>query len=194
MKHARIEMLVVERDGAVCLASPEVGRFTCAVHQGAYLAPGEAAGLLTALGRSFELVVPEGASGMVANAPPEPVLAPVGYGDVLYRLAPIEGAARSAAGATASVGRNEGELVVRAPQSGRVYHRPAPGEPPFVSAGDVVTEGRPLAMLEVMKTFSHVNYRAGGGLPARARIVRWRVKDGADVKSGEALIEVERAE
>ncbi len=194
MKHATLELLVVDRDGLTCLASPEVGRFTCAVRRGAILAPGETAGFLAQLGRTFELVVPEGAHGVIENDVPDLVLAPVGYGDVLYRLAPLTHASRTTQDGAQVEAAHGNELVLRAPQSGRFYHRPAPGEPPFVSAGDAVVEGRPVGLLEVMKTFSHVHYKAAGGLPARARVVRWRAKDGADVKAGDALLEVERGD
>ena len=73
-------------------------------------------------------------------------------------------------------------------------HRPAPAEPPFVTLGGAVADGQPIGMIEVMKTFSHVLYRASGTLPKRARLTRWIAADGADVKSGDALFELERAD
>lgn len=194
MRHTPIELLVVDDGGTPCLASPEVGHFTCALARGAVVAAGESAGVLVALGRSFELVVPEGALGMVANDPPDLVRKPVGYRDVLYRLAPISGATISAAHKPPGAASSANELLMRAPQSGRFYHRPAPSEPPFVTLGGVVADAQPIGMLEVMKTFSHVLYRASGTLPKRARLVRWIANDGADVKAGDALFEVERAE
>jgi hypothetical protein len=44
-----------------------------------------------------------------------------------------------------------------------------------------------------MKTFGHVPYRAAGGLPKRAKLVRYLVDEGAEVRDGQALIEVEPA-
>lgn len=194
MRHTPLELLAVDDGGTPCLASPEVGHFTCALARGAVVAAGESAGVLVALGRSFELVVPAGAIGMVANDPPDLVRQPVGYRDVLYRLAPIAGSTIAAAHEPAGAASSANELVMRAPQSGRFYHRPAPSEPPFVAVGGTVADGQPIGMIEVMKTFSHVSYRATGPLPKRARLVRWIASDGADVKSGDALFEVERAE
>ena len=43
--------------------------------------------------------------------------------------------------------------VVLAPQSGRFYHRPSPGEPAFVEVGGELSPGAPIGLIEVMKTF-----------------------------------------
>jgi len=48
-----------------------------------------------------------------------------------------------------------------------------------------------VGLIEVMKTFTHVPYHATGGLPARARVVRWIVGESADVSEGDPLLEVE---
>jgi biotin carboxyl carrier protein len=194
MKHTPLELLLVQDGGAPCLASPEVGHFTAALSRGAVVAAGESAGVLVALGKSFDLIVPEGALGMVANDPPDLVRKPVGYRDVLYRLAPVAGTTAAAAQKSAAASASAGELVLKSAQSGRFYHRPAPAEPPFVALGSVIADGQPIGMLEVMKTFSHVPYRATGALPKRARVVRWIASDGADVRAGDPLFEVERAE
>jgi acetyl-CoA carboxylase biotin carboxyl carrier protein len=83
--------------------------------------------------------------------------------------------------------------VLRAQGSGRYYHRPAPDEPPFVSPGDSIEEGAVVGLIEVMKTFTHVTYRATGGLPTRARVLRTLVEDGADVVAGTPLLGLEEA-
>lgn len=178
------------------LIAPEVGLFTRALGTGQSLAPGQEAGALIALGRSFTLVVPEDAGGVITSNAPERVHVPVGFGDVLYVLAPgqASGASARAAGkAAVRAGNASTDLVLRSPQTGRFYHRPAPGEPPFVAKGQTIEDGAPVGMIEVMKTFAHVPYRATGGLPRRARVVRVIAGDGADVKLGDPLIEVEPA-
>jgi acetyl-CoA carboxylase biotin carboxyl carrier protein len=183
--------LVLDRDGErVLLRSPEVGLFTCALPAGALLAPRAAAGVLHSLGRRFDLVVPAGAAGRVVSAPPERVLAPVGYGTVLYELAPLADVASGAAPAASASPSASGALLFRAPSSGRFWQRPSPSDPPFVKAGDVVEDGRNLGLIEVMKTFTHVVYRAVDELPRRARVVRFLVADGGDVEEGGALLEL----
>jgi biotin carboxyl carrier protein len=184
--------LLGDREGDhVRLRSPEVGTFTRALAQDALVGPGAPAGVLHSLGRAFELVVPAGVAGRVLDAPPEPVHRPVGYGTVLYRLAPLE-AGGTLASPTAT-GRQDAALAVRAPYSGRLWLRPAPGEAPFVSVGQELTEGTALALIEVMKTFTHLTYQPTGDLPARARVVAIHVADGAEVKDRDELIVVEPA-
>jgi len=175
--------LQAERQGErVVLRSPEVGLFTCAHAQGTLLSAGMVAGVLHALGRQTELRVPSGVQGRVVNARAERVLAPVGYGTVLYELAPLDTAA---AGSFASeeAEASSGAPVFRAPYSGRFWHRPSPNDPAFVREGAVVREGETLGLIEVMKTFTHLVYSAAGGLPARARVL----------KDGGGLLEVEPA-
>lgn len=188
--------LLVERDpdrgaGArLRLLAPAVGLWTEAPAQGAALAPGQPAGVLASLGREAVLLVPEGAHGVVVSARPERVRAAVGYGDVLLEL-DVSGVAAQSPGAAAA--RETSGAVVRASQSGRFYRRTAPAEPPLVDVGAVLEEGRPLGLIEVMKTFSHVVYRATGGLPPRARVTRVLAADGSDLDVGTPLLEVEPA-
>jgi acetyl-CoA carboxylase biotin carboxyl carrier protein len=197
-----IELQLSEDDGTVVLRAPDVGWFTNALRRGSVVAPGETAGVLTRHGASFELRVPAGAHGAVVSDPPDLVRAPVGYGDVLYRLAPpetVHGAPATKTGASgtaksrSSSSKSSTGLALHAPQSGRFYHRPAPGEPAFVSAGAIVKDGQPVGMIEVMKTFSHVTWRATGGLPHTVRVVSVAAADGADVKAGDVLLELEPA-
>lgn len=182
--------LLVERDAdgdGLRLCAPDVGLFTDALPLGAALAPGQPAGSLLRLGRAVRLVVPEGVHGRVLSDRPERVHEPVGHGTTLYELAPF---AADSAGAWEDVNQTQaGALVLRAPQSGRFYHRPAPGEPPYVEPGSVLREGQPLGLIEVMKTFSVVPYHAVAPLPAEARVVRFLAEDGADVEAGEPLVE-----
>jgi hypothetical protein len=61
---------------------------------------------------------------------------------------------------------------------------PAPQAAPRAEA----QAGEGIALIEVMKTFSHVHYGgANDGLPERARVVRYTAADGAEVSAGDAL-------
>ena len=174
------------------LVSPAVGLWTCARAQGERLVAGEECGVLLVLGRAHTLVAPPGASGRIANAPPEKLHAPLACGDLVYELEPLAADGARAAGPAAPAESASG-LVLRSPQTGRFYQRSSPADPPFVKPGDLVREGSPVGLIEVMKTFTHVTYRAASGLPAGARVLHYLVADGADVKQGEALLELERA-
>ena len=182
--------LRLRRDGArTLLCAPDVGIFTLALPVGTRVAEGEDAGVLTRLGRSIRLSIPDGVRGRVSNSAPERVHAPVEFDEVLYELQAIGGDADSRQKAPAASSGAHGALVLRATQSGRFYHRASPNDPPFAAIGTILAEGQPLGLIEVMKTFQHVSYRAIGGLPPRARLVRMLAADGADVRSGDALAE-----
>lgn len=189
---ARLD-LNVRRDGErVQLLSPGVGHFSRAVEAGRALVAGQVAGVLHVLGRAHELVVPADVAGVVRSARPERVKQAVDFGSVLYELAPLDGAgvAPTPAGAHSSA---SGALVYRAPSSGRFWHRATPGEPPLVSDGQVIEPGAAIGLIEVMKTFTLVQYSATAGLPARARVVRVLAGDGAEIADREPLIEIEPA-
>lgn len=187
-----LELGLRREGGRIELLAPEVGLFTRALPAGHALEPGQDAGALLSLGRAYALVVPAGVGGVITSPAPERVHAPVGFGDVLYVLSP-GAATRPAEASSARSEPGSGKLVLRSPQAGRFYHRPAPAEPPFVTVGRTIEDGQPVGMIEVMKTFSHIPYRAAGGLPKRARVVHLLAADGADVKPGEPLLEVEPA-
>ena len=186
-----IELQATREGERTLLCCPEVGIFTEARTTGQLLSGGEGAGTLLCLGTAHPLTVPPGVSGRIANEQPERVHQPVGYGEVLYELEPIgdapggevtvkEGSAAVAAG-----------LLLPAPHAGRFWHCPAPGEPPFCRAGDELTEGAAVGLIEIMKTFTQIPYIHAGSLPPRARVLRLLVEDGADVERGDALLEVE---
>ena len=190
---AQLELRAVPtEDGHIRLMSPEIGGFTGALFKGAALAPGMVAGTLQRLGLCIDLIVPEGAAGAVMTEPPRARVAPVGFGDELYVIDPA-GAAASVLAAGAEEAGTDGGMTVKAAQSGRVWHSPSPGDPPFCTAGDALEEGSPLCLIEVMKTFSTVPYRAEKGLPARSKVVRWIAQDGDDVEPGSPLLVVEPA-
>ena len=186
-----LEVRVSRAGDEIVLASPDAGLFTCSATAGSALAPGQSCGVLLRLGRAVELVVPDGVAGIVVNEQPERVQAAVGYGTTLYTLRPFEDVG-ALAGEEAQDAL-DAALCITSPQTGRFYHRPAPDDPPFAEAGDILEAGKAIGLIEVMKTFTQLPYKADGPLPARAKMVRYLVDDGADVATGDALIEVEPA-
>lgn len=187
----RLELLArTLPSGALQLCSPTVGLLLGAVDPGRVLTPGAPAGALLQLDTVLPLVVPAGASGRVLGPAADRERRPLGYGDPVYELQPLEAAAAEPAHPLAAP---EAELAVRAPHSGRFWHRPAPDAEPFVRVGATLVAGQAIGLIEVMKTFSHVRYEPGGGLPERARVVRILADDGAEVSVGDPLVEIEAA-
>ena len=186
----RLPLLVDVQDDRVFLRSPEVGTFTRALSPGALVAPKASCGSLRQLSTTFELVVPDGVAGRVVSPRPDLIHHPVGYGDVLYELAPLE-ADGGAGFTTLEAAGASGAPAFRAPYSGRFWHRPSPQDPAFVEEGAEMQEGSTVGLLEVMKTFTQLTYTNDGGLPARARITKLLAADGDEVSEGDPLFELE---
>lgn len=182
--------LIAVRDGETTrLVCPGVGFFTCAAGPGALLGPGQDAGVLFAAGRRVTLVTPARVAGRVTNERFERVQEPVAYGMTLYELAPL--AEGSGVEEDQAVEGAANGLVLRATQTGRFYRRPAPDEPDYVEVGGEVQVGSAIGLIEIMKTFNQVTYEARDGLPRTGRLARWLCEDGAEVREGDPLLEVE---
>lgn len=173
-------------DGGLELRSPGVGLWREAPPRGALVTPGASIGRLEVLGALDTIVAPDGARGVVVAVGGDRQRArrPVGYDDVLLRLDPeLAGVAEAAASLP---GAGDAANVFRAASSGRFYTRPAPDRDPFVKAGERVSDGQPIALLEVMKTFSRIHYSGPG-----ARVVRIVPTDGDDLEVGDPILELE---
>lgn len=183
----------VRRAGEVIvLTSPEVGLWREPPKRGQILQPGELLGRIEQLGQLIEVEVPSGAMGRVVEVEEEHGRAAVGYGTSLVVLDPrsagVEPTARNGE-SDAEGSFEEAALVLRAPMGGRLFLRPGPDKPAFVTEGDTVKDGQTVALIEVMKTFNRVVY--GDGLPSPARVKTILVEDGADVTGGDVLLSVE---
>lgn len=178
-------------DGKLRLLSPAVGLFRGAPDPGALVLPERPIGLLEILGDAHHVLAPDGAAGVVvAETGPARARRPVAFDDILLILDPEAATAGRALQTTADAAASGGALVFRAPTSGRFYCRPGPGKPPLVKVGDVVEQGQPIGLIEVMKTFSRLQY-GGSGLPPRARVRALLRPDETDVSAGEPLLELE---
>jgi acetyl-CoA carboxylase biotin carboxyl carrier protein len=76
-------------------------------------------------------------------------------------------------------------FVVTAPLTGTFYRAPAPGEAPFVTAGQQVAIGDVLCIIESMKMMNQIEAERAG------RIVEVLVDDGVPVETGALLFRVE---
>jgi acetyl-CoA carboxylase biotin carboxyl carrier protein len=75
--------------------------------------------------------------------------------------------------------------AVKAPMVGTAYLAPQPGNPPFVRAGDVVTEGQPLLIIEAMKVMNQILAHRPG------QITQILVADSQPVEYGAVLMLIE---
>lgn len=114
----------------------------------------------------------------VAAAVPKPAAtsAPAA-GDVL----PTPAAAVSVPGESLGA---EGIETIKAPIVGTFYQSSAPGEEPFVKAGDAVAKGDVVCIIEAMKFMNEVNSEVSG------TVVDVLVKDGDFVEYGQDLFRI----
>ena len=75
---------------------------------------------------------------------------------------------------------------INAPMPSRFYRAPSPEEPAFVEAGDIVSAGEPVAVLEVMKTYNPVE------APFNCEILEILAEDGEAVEYAQPLFRVKQ--
>jgi len=86
------------------------------------------------------------------------------------------------AGAPAGVSAEESGLhEVKSPIVGTFYESPSPGSPPFVKAGDEITVGQILCIIEAMKLMNEIEADVSGELVKRL------VNNGQPVEYGQPL-------
>ncbi len=119
----------------------------------------------------------EGKDGRVrvARAPP-PVVASV--------AAPAIAAAPAAA-APAATDDASHPGAVRSPMVGVVYLSPEPGATPYVAAGQSVSAGQTLLLIEAMKTFNQIK------APRAGTVTRVLVASGTPVEYDQPLLVIE---
>lgn len=76
-----------------------------------------------------------------------------------------------------------GEIL--SPLPGTFYHRPAPDQPPYKAAGDSVTKGDVIGLVEVMKSFHEVKAQLDG------IVAEFLVENEGAVQAGQPLIRLE---
>ncbi|MCY3812576.1 MAG: acetyl-CoA carboxylase biotin carboxyl carrier protein [Gammaproteobacteria bacterium] len=74
--------------------------------------------------------------------------------------------------------------VVAAPMSGTFYRAPAPGETPFIEAGDTVAVGDVLCIVESMKMMNQIESEVAG------RVAAVLVADGVPIETGAPLFRI----
>ncbi len=84
-----------------------------------------------------------------------------------------------------SVAQDQHPGTVTSPMVGTVYLQPEPGAPPFVAAGEHVSEGQTLLIIEAMKTMNNIPS------PATGTVKRILVENGSPVEYGAPLVIIE---
>lgn len=180
-------------DGATRVQSPGVGYFQSTVGQGSYVKAGSEIGWLRVLGRKSPVCLSGKAPGGYIGEW-SVVKGHVEFGQELLTL--TEGSLDGGALADSEEASGAGStgLCIVAPQPGRVYLKPDPEKPDYVSVGGIVSKGEILLLIEIMKTFTPMHYQGGSAeLPESAKILKVLVDDGDEVEFGQPLFEIEKA-
>jgi acetyl-CoA carboxylase biotin carboxyl carrier protein len=184
--------------GRVQVLSPDVGWWSDHPQAGAWVGPGSVVGSLRTLGRDLDLILPEGVAGRAGLEASRRTSLAVEFGQVLFEISPLEGAAASAAergvemaGLAARSGSDlpVGSHAVVAPTDGFFYRCPSPGAAAFVEVGSRVRRGQPIGLVEVMKTFNQILY-GGPGFPEEAEVVTIAADEGQEIRAGQVLMVV----
>lgn len=104
---------------------------------------------------------------------------------VAYHPAPSHAALPQAQPAAAAASDADHPGAVTSPMVGVTYLAPEPGAPKFVNAGDIVSEGQTVMLIEAMKTFNPIR------APRAGKVTRILVTDGQPVEFGEPLLIIE---
>jgi biotin carboxyl carrier protein len=176
-------------DDGTILSCPGPGRVRWDRRPGEALVPGSAAGVLVRGERNYQLLVPEGVSGQIAEELLGPGWRACPHGAPLARLVPVTSELGAAAAAAGPADAEEG-WIVRSPTHGTFYQRPSPDADPYVVAGAELQAGQILGLVEVMKCFSPIAFDPPP--PARrGRVAAVLVDDGAEVETDRALLRIE---
>lgn len=102
---------------------------------------------------------------------------------VMAAAAPVSEAPATTSPASSGDASHPG--AVSAPMVGTIYLSQSPGDPPLVKAGDTVSEGQTLMLIEAMKTFNEVK------APRSGKVSSITVSNGQPVEYGELLAIIE---
>jgi biotin carboxyl carrier protein len=181
-----------DADGGTTLHAPKLGIWSDHPRDGAVVMPGSEIGTLTQAGRRYSLLIPAEVAGRVAISGTRQDALPVEYLEALCRViamasSPVE-LTSSGIGAAQPV---RGALAITAPTDGVFYRSSSAGAKPFVAVGERIGLGRPVGLIEVMKTFNPIAY-GGAGFPDEAEVVEIVAADGQEVRAGQALVVVKK--
>jgi len=120
-----------------------------------------------------------------SSAAPAAVQHMVAPAPVAQVAAPAAAAAAPQAAAPTADDPAQNPDAVTSPMVGTVYLGPEPEAPPFISVGDMITEGQTLLIIEAMKTMNQIPS------PKSGKVKRILVDDGTPVEFGAPLVILE---
>jgi len=181
-------LLLKDVDGVPCLCSPAVGTLVALANNNEIINANDIVAEISILGVRHSLIAPATVQHRIAFTDDLNLSQGVAYQQVIASLATVVGSTENA---TEVASEDLSELCILSPQAGRFYHRPAVDAETFVSAGETISAGRTIGLLEVMKTFSPVKWEPAPGNPQTAVVGKYRIADGNDVGDAQPLLDLD---
>lgn len=102
-------------------------------------------------------------------------------------LPPSQGTSGGSAAPQKEAAESTNTITIKSPMIGTFYRRPAPDKPNFVEAGDEISVGKVVCIIEAMKLFNEIESEVKG------RIVKVLLEDSSPVEYDQPLFIVEPA-
>ena len=84
--------------------------------------------------------------------------------------------------ASAKAPEESNAVCIKAPLVGTFYRSSKPGDPPFISEGDIIKEGQIICIIEAMKIFNEIESEFSG------KVEKILIKDGTPIEYDQDLI------
>jgi len=184
----RLPLLLRDVDGVQCLCSPAVGTIVALTDNNEIISANDVVAEISILGVRHQLIAPDTVQHRIAFADDLNLSQGVAYQQMIASLATVADGEESTTEVTSD---DLSDLCVLSPQAGRFYHRPAADAEAFVNAGETISAGKTIGLLEVMKTFSPVKWNPAPGNPQTAVVGNYRIADGNDVEDSQPLLDLD---
>lgn len=119
-----------------------------------------------------------------AEVMPQQVMQPAAY---IQPAMPVGSQAQPAAAVAVAepMTKTDNLITIKSPMIGTFYKRPAPDKPNFVEAGDEITPGKVVCIIEAMKLFNEIESEVSG------KVVKILVEDASPVEYDQPLFLVD---
>lgn len=134
---------------------------------------------------SGQLIAQGGSNHVEVSATTHPVPVASGGGNRQTATAPAQTQQQTQAGNNEEQNSNNGLLSITSPMVGTFYRSPSPTAAPFVEAGDHVSVGQTVCIIEAMKLMNDMPSEIAG------KVVKILVENGTTVEFGQPLMLVD---
>ncbi len=196
MKNLSQTALVKKHEEGFTVHSPLVGMAQNFPSEGTLLAPGSLIGRIQVISRLYNIYLPGNISGRVGKLSTRDKVRALDYQEKIFDLSPlgsIEESDASVGEVSLSSKASDGCYEIKSPTDGMFYEKPSPDAAPYIQEGMVISQGKIVGLVEVMKTFNQIFFDDAYA-PKKAKVVEICVGDATEITSGQTLFRLEAVE